>query len=139
MAKGFNPDGLWYEPGSGYSQGVVQPEGRVIHVTGQIPWDSANQIVGKGDPGAQARQCLGNIETVLASVGGVMDDVVSMTIFYTDRAQVPAISAARNEAFAPNRGPVSIYIQAAGLIDPDWLVEMAPIAVIPNERFREPD
>lgn len=138
MAHGFNPEGIWNEPHKTYSHGVVQPEGRVVHVTGQIAWDADCRIVGKDDVAAQARQCLKNIETILAEVGGVLDDVVSLTIYCTDRDQVPLISQVRNEHFTSDSPPVSIFIQAAALLDPEWLVEMAPIAVVPHERYRDP-
>ena len=138
MAQGFNPQGVWKESQKTYSQGVVQHEGRVIHVTGQIAWDADNQLVGKNDVEAQARQCLKNIETILAAVGGVLEDVVSMTIYCTHPDQIPHISKVRSEFFEAGSAPVSIFIQAAALVHPDWLVEMVPIAVVPHERFREP-
>lgn len=138
MAQGFNPPGVWNEPDKTYSQGVVQHEGRTIHITGQIAWDADNQLVGKGDVAAQARQCLKNIETILAEVGGVMEDIVSMTIFCTDPDQIAEISQVRSEFFKTETAPVSIFIQAAALVHPDWLVEMIPIAVVPDERYREP-
>lgn len=138
MAQGFNPPGIWNEPDKTYSQGVVQHDGRVIHITGQIAWDENNEIVGRGDVAAQARQCLKNIETILAEVGGVKEDIVSMTIFCTHPDQIAKISAVRSEFFNTEMAPVSIFIQAAALVHPDWLVEMIPIAVVPHERFREP-
>ena len=138
MALGFNPPGVWNEPDKSYSQGVVQHDGRVIHITGQIAWNADNQIVGKGDVEAQARQCLTNIETILAAVGGEMQDIVSMTIFCTAFEQIPLISKVRSEFFPTEGAPVSMFIQAAALVDPDWLVEMIPVAVVPHERYRPP-
>ena len=138
MAKGFNPPGLWGRQGLSFSQGVVQPEGKVIHCSGQVAWDEDNEVVGKGDVEAQTRQCIAHIETLLAAVGGRLEDIVSMTIFYTDPEQIPTIRKVRQEHFKPESAPVSIFIQAAGLVDPDLLVEMAPIAVVPHERYREP-
>ena len=137
MVQGFNPAGLWLEENAGYQQGVVQPEGRVIHMTGQVAWNSDLEIVGVGDVGAQTEQCFRNIETLLSAEGGTLDDIVSMTIYFTAPGQRPAISEVRNRAFAPGRAPVSIYIQAAGLVHPDLLVELVPIAVVPHERFRD--
>jgi hypothetical protein len=34
--------------------------------------------------------------------------------------------------------PVSILIQVAGLVVPELLVELVPIAVVPHDRFRRP-
>ena len=33
---------------------------------------------------------------------------------------------------------VSILIQAAGFVLPEFLVELVPIAVVPHDRFRRP-
>ena len=33
--------------------GIVQAEGRVVHLTGQVAWDADENIVGKGDVGEQ--------------------------------------------------------------------------------------
>jgi enamine deaminase RidA (YjgF/YER057c/UK114 family) len=138
MANGFNPTGVWGPKGRAFSQGVVQHEGRVIHVTGQVAWDADHRIVGEGDVGAQLRKCFENVEAILAEVGGVLDDIVSQTIYYTDDAQLPQIQEVRSRHFSVPTAPVSILIRAAGLVDPGLLVEVVPVAVVPHERFREP-
>ncbi|MCG8359378.1 MAG: RidA family protein [Kiloniellales bacterium] len=138
MAICFNPPGLWGRQGGSFSQGVVQPEGRVVYCTGQVAWGEDNKVVGKGDVAAQARHCLARVEIVLGAVGGRLDDIVSMTIFYTDPAQIPVIGTVRQELFDPERAPVSIFIQVAGLVHPELMVEFVPIAVVPHARYREP-
>ena len=71
MANGFYPTGTWRPSGRGFSMGVVQHEGRVIHFTGQVAWDANENIVGKGDVRLQTRQCFKNIQAVLEAVRGV--------------------------------------------------------------------
>ena len=58
----IDADGVWSPRGRGFSMGVVQPEGKVIHFTGQVAWDENEQIVGEGDVAEQTRQCFRNIE-----------------------------------------------------------------------------
>ena len=141
MALGFNPPGLW-GPGvrsfSHFSQGVVQPEGRVVHVTGQVAWDENREIVGTGDVRAQLRQCLANVETVLGAVGGRLEDVVSMTVYFTERGDLPAIQEERARHFRTPAAPVSVLIGVAGLIHPDLRIELVPLAVVPHDRFKAP-
>ena len=138
MAKGFNPPGTWQPKGRGFSMGVVQHAGHVIHFTGQVAWNENEEIVGLGDVRAQTHQCFRNIEAVLAAVGGKLEDIVAVTTYFTDRAQLPLIQEARRSYFAPETAPASTSVMVAGLGHPDFLVELAPIAVVPEERFRQP-
>lgn len=138
MVRHFNPEGVWAPNGRAFNQGVVQPEGRVVHVTGQVAWDADSVVVGVGDAGAQLRKSFENVQVILAEAGGTLADVVSMTIYFLDRADLPAIQRVRAEFFAAETAPASILIQVAGLVVPELLVEVVPIAVIPPDRFREP-
>ncbi|WP_299778434.1 RidA family protein [uncultured Roseobacter sp.] len=138
MTIRYNPPTGWPQLGRPFHHGVVEPKGRVLHMTGQVAWDSDGNVIGKGDCETQARQCFDNVENILKAVGGRLDDIVSLTVFYLDPADMPAIQKVRAERLQLAHGPVSILIQAAGLITPDLLVEVAPIAVIPDARFHEP-
>jgi len=136
--KGFNPPGTWEPQGRGFSMGVVQQSGRVIHFTGQVAWDEHEAIVGKGDVEAQTRQCFKNISAVLAHVGGTLQDLVSVTTYYTARSQLSAIQKVRQEVFGDGFAPTSTSVMVAGLGHEDFLVELAPVAVVPIERFIPP-
>lgn len=138
MANGFNPTGMWRPNGRGFSMGVVQHEGRVIHVTGQVAWDENENIVDKGDVRLQTRQCFKNIQAVLESVGGTLNDLVSITTYFTDRAQLPLIQEVRAEFLSPGNAPASTSVMVAGLGHEDFLVELTPVAVIPHDRFIDP-
>ncbi len=138
MTIRYNPPTGWSQLGRPFHHGVIQPKGHVLHMTGQVAWDRDANVIGKRDCETQARQCFDNVEHILKSVGGRLEDIVSLTIFYIDPEDMPSIQKVRTERLALKHGPVSILIQAAGLITPDLLVEVAPIAVIPDERFHEP-
>ena len=118
--------------------GVVQHGGRVIHFTGQVAWDEQEGLVGKGDVEAQAHQCFRNIKAVLEAVGGRLEDIVSVTTYFTDRSQLPVIQKVRNQYFDQATAPVSTSVMVAGLGHEDFLVELTPVAVVPEERFVEP-
>lgn len=138
MATGFNPPGVWAPRGRGFNMGVVQHDGHVVHFTGQVAWDENEEIVGKRDIEAQTRQCFRNIRAILAAVGGTLEDVVSITTYFTDRAQLPAIQKVRTEFLHGDTAPVSTSVMVAGLGHEDFLVELTPVAVIPRERFVAP-
>ena len=138
MADGFNPKAVWQPNGRAFSQGVIQGPGEVMHITGQVGWDADGRVVGPGDVEAQMEQAIANIRLILDEVGGVLDDIVSMTIYFLDRAHLPVIQRVRSRYFSPGTAPASILIQVPGLVDPELLVELVPIAVVPHDRFRRP-
>ncbi len=138
MPIGFEAGAVWKARGRGFQMGVVQPDGLVIHLTGQVAWDKDEGIVGKGDIEAQTRKCFENIRALLIEVGGRMTDLVSITTYYTDRSHLPAIQRVRGEFLSSDTGPVSTSIMVAGLGHTDFLVELTPMAVVPRDRFRHP-
>ena len=129
MAQGFNVPGI-VEPFGIFSSAAWQPDGRVLHISGHVSQDAEGHTIGQGDMAAQTRQILENIRDVLASVGGSMDDIV------TDVADIAAIHAVRSEFFSKPY-PASTLVQVAQLIDPDWLIEIEAVAVIPIDRIQD--
>jgi 2-iminobutanoate/2-iminopropanoate deaminase len=138
MANGFNPAGMWGPNARAFSQGVIQGDGVVIHVTGQVAWDEKQNVVGAGDIRVQMQTCIENIKTVLAAVGGTLDDIVSLAIYFLNRQDLPAIQEVRARHFTVGTAPVSILLQVPGLVLPEFLIELVPIAVVPHARFKRP-
>jgi enamine deaminase RidA (YjgF/YER057c/UK114 family) len=114
----------------GYSR-AVRVDGR-IWVSGTTSTGSDGAIVGKGDPYAQAKQAIANIERALAAAGAVLADVVRTRIFVTDIAHWKEIGRAHGEAFAGIR-PATTMVEVSRLIDPDLLVEIEADAVIAGD------
>jgi 2-iminobutanoate/2-iminopropanoate deaminase len=94
-------------------------------------------VVGAGDMRAQARQVLENIRTVLASIGGTMADIVSLTHYVTDIAEFMTTGDIRREFFAAPF-PVTTTVEVAALYRPELVVEITAIVEIPRDRFRRP-
>lgn len=114
---------------NGYSH-AVSFTGTVIMVSGQVPLDGEGRLVGAGDGLAQARQVFRNIETVLAAAGASMSDVVKLTFFLTDMADLPAVRAARDEVISADAPPASSLVQVAGLVNPEFRVEIEAVAAL---------
>ncbi|WP_219463377.1 RidA family protein [Nonomuraea rhizosphaerae] len=138
MANGFNPAGVWAPNGRAFSQGVIQGPGKVVHVTGQVAWDEHGHVVGRGDIEAQMEKSVDNVRLILAAAGGRLDDIVSMTIYFLRHEDLPGIQRVRSRHFTAGSAPASVIIQVPGLVAPELLVELVPIAVIPPERFVHP-
>lgn len=95
-------------------------------------------MVGPGDVRAQMRQCIESTRVILEAVGGTLDDIASLTIYFLNREDLPAIQEIRRELFQPGTAPASILIQVPGLVIPELLIELVPVAIVPPERFRHP-
>lgn len=133
-----NIAGVWTDAQFPMSQAVVEPEGKRVHLTGQVGWTEAFEVVGQGDAGKQAHAAIDNIEKVLAGLGGTIEDVVSTTMYYVRDDDLDAIQGAGRARFSFNAGPAVTGVKVAALVDPDLLVELTIIAVIPPERFQAP-
>ncbi|MEU9102065.1 RidA family protein [Streptomyces sp. NPDC048361] len=121
------PEGL--APGTGYSH-VVWGTGRFVAISGQCALDDKGNVVGEGDPRAQADQIFENLRRCLAAAGATFEDVVKLTYFVTDIAHLPVIREARDTVIAPDQLPASSAVQVSALFRPELLVEIEAFAVI---------
>ena len=109
--------------GRGYSQ-MVAGRGRLVVVSGQVAQDERGELVGPGDPAAQARQVFKNLRRCLAAAGAGFGDVVKLTFFVLDVADLPAVRAARDAVINTARPPASTAVQVAALFAPGYLLEV---------------
>ena len=121
------PEGM--AAGAGYTH-VVTGEGRLIAVSGQVALDESGDVVGKGDPEAQARQVFENLRRCLAAAGAAFGDVVKLTYYVTDVADMPAIRAVRDEYVGTSQLPASTAVQVVALVRPELLLEIEAFALI---------
>ena len=121
------PEGV--AAGRGFSQ-VVTGRGRLVVVSGQLAQDEHGELVGRGDPGAQARQVFENLRRCLAQAGAGFADVVKLTFFVLDVADLPAVRAARDAVVDTARPPASTAVQVAGLVAPGYLLEVEAWALV---------
>ncbi|WP_395571263.1 RidA family protein [Streptomyces sp. BK79] len=121
------PEGV--APAAQYSH-VVLGTGRFVAVSGQLALDEDGAVVGEGDARAQARQVFENLRRCLAAAGATFDDVVKLTYFVTDTAHLPAVRAARAEHIPDDRLPAASAVRVAGLVRPEFLMEIEAFAVV---------
>jgi enamine deaminase RidA (YjgF/YER057c/UK114 family) len=121
------PDGM--PPGNGYSHAVAFT-GRTVIISGQLPLDHGGKLAGT-DAEAQMRQVFRNLDVALAAAGAGMAQVVKLTVYLTDFADLPAFRQVRDEHFAVDRPPASSLVLVAGLVHPEARVEIEALAVTP--------
>jgi enamine deaminase RidA (YjgF/YER057c/UK114 family) len=124
------PEGV--APGTGYTH-VVTGTGRLVAVSGQVALDERGEVVGEGDPAAQARQVFENLRRCLAAAGAGFEDVVKLTYFVTDVAYLPAVRAVRDAHIDAERPPASTAVQVAALFRPELVLEVEALALLGDE------
>lgn len=84
------------------------------NIAAQLPVDPRTGKVIEGDIKAQARQCLTNIQAIVQSIGHGMEDMVKVTLFLTDIADLEAVNAVYREFF-PHHLPTRTVLAVAAL------------------------
>lgn len=123
----------------GYANGYIQTvtEGqRILHVSGQIAWDSEARIV-SSDFAVQFLQSLDNLVAVVREAGGGTEHIVKLLAFVTDldayRAAMPAIGEGWRSRLGKTYPAMSL-VKVAGLLEPGALVEIEGVAILPAVR-----
>ena len=123
---------------SGYSHGTLS--GNTLHLCGQTALDADMRIV-EGGIVEQFRQAFGNVLTTLREAGGVPEDLVSLTIYLTDipdyQAHGKEIGGVWRELAGTNY-PAMAGVGTTALWQPEALIEITGVAVVPDERLVPP-
>lgn len=118
-----------------YSHVGVVTGGRTVYVSGQIAFDHQNRLVGKGDLRAQAIRVFENLKECLAAAGANFHHVVKITTYVVGLTPQSAgvVREVRGHYFAGHR-PTSTMVGVTALVDPDLLIEIEVVAVVPEPR-----
>lgn len=101
-----------------------------LFISGQLAFDEAMNLVGKGDMRAQTHQVLGNLGKVLSLAGASFESVVRIQVFVTDLTEFQVIHEVRHEYFPKDHLPASTLMEVQGLVHPDALIEIEAVAVL---------
>ena len=115
-----------------YSHGKVVPDGAEWLITAGQTGSDADGNVGNGIE-EQADFAMRNLFEIVRAAGMTSEDVIKMTIYFLNPADLPTIVAARNKYFGENFQPASTAIGVSALARPAYLVEVELIeAKIPD-------
>ena len=111
------------------AQAVVA--GDTIYLRGQVGQDlETRESVGIGDPAAQTRQAMDNIELLLRECGAGVEHIVKCVVYLTDIRYREPVYRVLGERL---RGvfPAFTGLVVVALARPEWVVEVDVIAVLP--------
>lgn len=129
MPRTILPEG-WPRP-RGYANGMVA-SGELLAVAGQIGWNAREQFESL-EFGPQFRQALQNVVAVVEAAGGTVQDIISLTIYVTDKreyiAQIDQVGAAYRELFGKHF-PAMALVGVNELLEDRAKVEIQALAVL---------
>ena len=130
----LNPEGLNRNPAF-TNVVVVSGPVRTIYVGGQDAVTAEGEVVGKGDLAAQTEQVLVNLQTALAAAGAGPEHVIKWNLLVVDGQSIEQGYAAFQRVWGNRPNPPLITAAfVSALANPDFLVEMDAIAVVPLEQ-----
>ncbi len=118
----------------GYSHAIsVSGKHRTVYIGGQNAINEKGELIGRGNLGEQTEQVLTNIGKILGSVGAKLENIVKFNIHIL-QGQNPqeGFMAFQKMWDMEQNYPTITVVFVAGLGNPDWLIEIDAIAIIPE-------
>lgn len=130
MARSHHHSASPYEATIGFCRALRV--GDRICVSGTAPIGPNGHTAAPGDAFGQTWRCLQVVEEALEALGGHLTDVVRTRVYIVDRADHEAVGRAHGQVFGKIR-PTSTMVIVAGLLDPEWRVEIEAEAIVAGE------
>ncbi len=130
--KHINPENM-VKP-RGYSHAVsVGGNYRTIYIGGQNAIDEKGALMGKGSLREQTGRVLANIEKIMEAAGSKLENVIKFNVHIL-QGQNPqeGFQSFKEKWKDEDNFPLVTVLFVAGLGNPDWLVEIDAIAVVPE-------
>ncbi|MEE9416920.1 MAG: RidA family protein [Acidimicrobiales bacterium] len=128
----INPESMYDSVQYGFSHAVKSTGTSTIHCAGQVAWDKDYNVVGGSDIGAQARQALSNLRTVLAAAGATPADVVRMRTYVVNHTPecLEPVGTAIGEFYGDSLPAANTWIGVQSLALPDFMIEIEVTAEV---------
>ncbi len=129
----INPDGLSKNPAFTNAIAVTGPV-RTIYIGGQDSVDAAGKIVGKGDMKQQTEQVLINLQLALQAGNAQLEHIIKWNIYVVQGHPIQPAFEVFQRVWGRRPNPPAITVMfVSGLANPDFLVEMDAIAIVPEK------
>ena len=131
--KTLQPPELFDSREWGFSQVVISEPGRIVNIAGQVPWNAEGKPNAEGLE-AQFRQVLKQVSIAVEAAGGTPDDLQILRVYIRNFDSGPdadIIAKVLIETFGRDNPPASSWIGVDALAQPDYLIEVEAMAIIP--------
>ncbi len=124
--EAINPKSMYGSIQYGFSQAIKADGKSTIYCAGQVAWDKDYNVIGVDDIGAQARQALNNIKTVLAEAGASVADIVRMHTYVVGHKPeyLEPVGMALGEFYGDVTPAANTWIGVQSLALPEFLIEI---------------
>ncbi|WP_232667117.1 RidA family protein [Pseudonocardia sp. TRM90224] len=112
---------------------TVDASDRLVFVSGMTARAADGSIVGAGDVVEQTRQACRNLQGVLEAAGSGLGEVVRVDVYVRNVEHFEGVHQVRREFFPPP-APASTMVEVSKLVDPQMLVEITAVAIVPGDR-----
>ncbi len=127
----INPEELPRNPAFTNVVTVTGPA-TTIYIGGQNAVTASGEIVGKGDIAAQTEQIFRNLQVALAAAGASLEHLIKWTIYVVEGQPLPPAFEVFQRVWGHRGNPPLITLAiVAGLAQPDFLIELEAVAVLP--------
>ena len=125
----LNPKGLFESPYFTHTVAVTGAT-KLVYVSGQVSYDQAGAVIGKGDMRAQTEQVFQCLTRNLKAAGATWDDVIKVNGYMV--GMTPEAIAAYREGRTKflKKLPASTLVGVSSLVHPDLLLEVEVIAAL---------
>jgi enamine deaminase RidA (YjgF/YER057c/UK114 family) len=128
----FNTRDVWKGQDLDNDVSMAVRAGNRVFLRGQTGLDLEHNLVGVGDPRAQAEQAMRNLEQLLEEAGSKLDHVCKLTVYITDRAYREPVYREIGR-WLKGVHPCSTGLIVNALARPELLMEIDVEAVIPED------
>jgi enamine deaminase RidA (YjgF/YER057c/UK114 family) len=128
----INPDDLSKNPAFTQVVAVTGP-GKTIYIGGEDAVDASGAIIGKGDIKAQVEEVFKNLQTALEASGAGLEHIIKWNIYIVQGQPLRPAFEVSQKIWGGRPNPPAISVMfVAGLANPEFLVEVDAIAVVPE-------
>ncbi len=111
---------------------TVTGQVKTIYIGGQDAVDVSGKIVGKGDLKEQVSQVFTNIQEALKAAGAGLDHIIKWNLYVVEGQSLEEGFEVFQQFWGRRPNPPAISMMfVSGLANPDYLVEMDVVAVLP--------
>jgi enamine deaminase RidA (YjgF/YER057c/UK114 family) len=127
----INPDGLIKNPAFS-NVVVISGNVKTIFIGGLNAVNEKKEIIGKENIGLQTEQVMKNLQIALKAAGADLRNLIKWNIFVIHGVSPqPALEVFQKVWGTRPNPPLITMVYVAGLANPDFLIEIDAIAVVP--------